>query len=93
MTKDNFYCDDPRKQWIVSYNGNTFSASFVSARNAQRMVAPELNFQANDKEFIIQFDNATDMIAARDSGKPVDINVVSLNRNKRIPGNIIHKLK
>lgn len=91
MTKDNFYCDDPRKQWIVSYNGNTFAASFVSARNAQRMVTPELNFQANDKEFIIQFDNASDLIAARDASRIVDINVVSLKRNKRIPGTIIHK--
>lgn len=91
MTKQNHYCDDPRKEWIVTYNGITFAASLVSTRNAQKMTFPELNLDYAGKEFIIQFDNATDLIAARDSGRVLDINVVNLKRSKRIPGTIIHK--
>lgn len=93
MKEEKHYLDDPAKDWIVTYNGNTFPASFVSARNALRMVMPEINFQANDVEFIIQFANSTDLIAARDSGRAVDINVLNLKRNKRIPGAIIHRKK
>lgn len=93
MTKENGYLDDERKHWVVSYNDNTFVAEFVSARNSFKQVAPEINFVANDKEFIVQFNNSTDLIAARDSQHIVNVHVLPLKRSKRIPATIVHILK
>lgn len=91
MTKENLYCDNPDKVWVVTYGGNTFTPLLVSAKNGKRETYPELNFEANEKEFIVQFDNFTDLYACRDSGVEVNIHVTNLNRTKRIKGTISHQ--
>lgn len=93
MTKENKYCDDYSKIWIVTCNGKESQPKFLSARNANREVAPELNFESDEKEFIVQFDNLSDLVACRDCGKPFDIHVTNLNRTKRIKGTIKHVKK
>lgn len=93
MTKEDYFCDNPLREWVVSYGGNTFVASYVSARNARRELFPELNLEANGKEFIVQFDNFTDIAAARDTGKELHMHVMNLSKTKRVLGEIKHRLK
>lgn len=92
MTKENCYCDDPNKVWKIIYKGISFDGTFVSAKNARREIFPELNFEAEGKEFIVQFDNFTDLWAARDTGNYTDCHVTNLNRSKRIKG-VIKNIK
>lgn len=91
MTKENKYCDDDSKTWIIICNGKESRPEFISAKNANRDVFPELNFKSEDKEFIVQFSNSTDLLACRDSGKEFDAHVTNLNRSKRIKAKVRHE--
>lgn len=88
MNRHDKYCDDPSKSWIVICNGTTAAAALISTKNVNRDVLPELNFESSGKEFIIQFSNQSDLIAARDTGRPVDITVLSTNRSVKKSGQI-----
>lgn len=82
MTKENKYCDDYSKIWIITSNEKDFIPSFVSSKNASREAYPELNFQHEEKEFIIQFENLSDLVACRDNGKEYAVRMFDLNRSK-----------
>lgn len=90
MTKENKYCDDDSKTWVVICNGKESTPKFISAKNAHHERFPELNFESDEKEFIVQFENFSDLYACRDSGKELNIHVCNLNRTKRIQGTIKH---
>lgn len=91
--KENKYCDDDQKEWIINCNGKESKPRFVSAKNAVLEKFPEINFEADDKEFIVQFANISDLVACRDCGKEFDVHVTNLNRSKRIPATIKHVVK
>lgn len=91
MTKENKYCDDDSKQWIVNCNGKESKPIFISAKNGSHEKFPELNFEADEKEFIIQFENLSDLYACRDSGKTLNVYVTNLNRTRRIKATIQFK--
>lgn len=90
-SKANKYCDDETKVWVINCNGKESSPAFVSARNANLERCPELNFEADEKEFIVQFANLSDLVACRDCGKDFDVHVTNLNRTKRIKATIRHE--
>ncbi|MNL00006.1 hypothetical protein D3C87_1204240 [compost metagenome] len=89
--KENKYCDDEDKVWIINCNGKESKPQFVSAKNASNERFPELNFEDQEKEFIVQFANLSDLVGCRDCGKPFNVHVTNLNRTKRIPATIKHE--
>lgn len=91
MTKENKYCDDENKRWVVECNGKESTPKFISGRNAVLEKFPEINFEDEGKEFIVQFDNISDLVACRDCGKTFKVHVTNLNRTKRIPATIRHE--
>lgn len=91
MTKENKYCDDDSKIWIITCKGKETAPKFVSGRNANRDKFPELNFEQDGKEFILQFENSSDLVGCRDSGRSFSAYVCNLNRNKRIHAIVRHQ--
>lgn len=91
MTKENKYCDDDSKIWTINCNGKEIRPSFVSGKNAMHDKFPELNFEEDGKEFILQFENGSDLVGCRDSGKDFTAYVCNLNRTKRIKATVKHQ--